>query len=108
MTDRDEMMSAMYAQNEEPAEKREQPEQLRLAGKATLIPHGDKHLPVPRIEYVEALEAQLRKANQQIEEQNARLRKLELRIERITNIANRRLAAVESDVKNTRNNRWEY
>jgi hypothetical protein len=110
MTDtRGERLAAMYAQDDEAdSEKREQPEQLRLAGKATLIPHKGSTVALARVEYVETLEALVKQQKMMLEELTARVKKLEHRITRSQNIAERRIIAVESKVKDTLNNRWDF
>jgi hypothetical protein len=103
------ILASMYDQGEEdPDAPRPQPEQLRLAGKATLMPHQGGNVALARIEYVETLEATVRAQQKQIDDLNSRLRKLELRIERTMNIAGKRIQTVESQVKTIQGNRWEY
>lgn len=96
----EDMMSAMYAQDET-HEKQPQPEQLRLAGKATVMTINDRQIAIPRVEYVELLETRLTKAEKIIEEQNALIRKLVHRIDRNANIAQRKINAVETETKQT-------
>lgn len=106
--DKEEMLSAMYAQEEESDEPQEQPVQLRLAGKATVVNINGQQLPVPRIEYVERLEAVVREQQKLIDKQADRIKKLELNVNRLLNNANRRINAVESDVSALQNKRpWE-
>lgn len=101
-----EQLSAMYAQEDDTEEKREQPEQLRLAGKATLVPHKGGHVALARVEYVEGLEALVKEQKNLIEQLTARVKKLEHRFTRSQNIAERRIVAVESKVRDS-SNRWE-
>ena len=93
------LLSAMYEQEDDDDEVREQPIQLRLAGKATVVTLDGQKLPVPRIEYVEGLEKQIREQTKRIEQQEARIKKMEIMLSRVTNIANRRLNAVEEGIK---------
>lgn len=102
------VLAAMYEQDEERDEARQQPEQLRLAGKAVLMDHQGGKVALARIDYVEALERTVREQQKQIEASAARVKKLELRVDRMMNIAVRRIASVESDVKAVSGNRWEY
>ena len=103
-----EQLSAMYAQadEDEVTEPRAQPEQLRLAGKATLIPHKGSTVALARVEYVETLEATVKAQKAMIEDLAARIKKLEHRITRAQNIADRRILAVESKVKDSGG--WEF
>lgn len=102
-----EQLAAMYAQEDETEEeKRQQPEQLRLAGKATMIPHKGGTVALARVEYVETLEALVKEQKNLIEQLTARVKKLEHRFTRSQNIAERRIGAVESKVRDS--NRWEY
>lgn len=105
---KDEILGAMYAQNEEPVEKRPQPEQLRLAGKATITTVNERQIAIPRIEYVEGLENRLVRAERLIEEQAAAIKKLMFRLDRNANIAQRQINAVESSVQSVKNNRTPF
>lgn len=112
LNERADLLHAMYGQ--EPGDDtnddapRPMPEQLRLAGKATLIPHKGDRLAVPRIEYVETLEQQVREQARLMEEMRSRMKKMELNLNRLMNIANRKIANVESDVQQLQNRRpWE-
>lgn len=99
---------AMYAQDAEPEEKRAQPEQLRLAGKATVVTIGDKQIAIPRIDYVELLETRLREAEKLIEEQRAIIKKMSFRLDRNANIAQRATKAVESSLRDEMNQRPDW
>jgi hypothetical protein len=106
--DKQEIIGAMYAQDEENDEPQEQPIQLRLAGKATVINYGGQQIPIPKIEYIERLEAVVREQQKIIDEQRARLKRMELNLNRLMNNANRRITAVESAVSTLQNKRpWE-
>lgn len=104
-----EMMKLMYGQEtDEEAGPRPQPEQLRLAGKATLIPHKDTHLAVPRIEYVESIERKIGEQQKVIESLMAKIKLLERRINQAANIAARRMNTLESQTNELKNrNPWE-
>lgn len=103
-----EQLSAMYGKDDDDDTPREQPEQLRLAGKATLIPHRDGHLPVPRIDYVETLERQIAQQKKVCDDMASRIKKLESYISRSSNIAERRISALESLLKEMSNRRQEW
>lgn len=71
----EDVMGAMYGQNEGDGEPQEQPIQLRLAGKANIVTLGGRQIAIPKIEYVEALEARLASAERIIGEQNDMLKR---------------------------------
>jgi indole-3-glycerol phosphate synthase len=100
------ILASMYDQGDDEPETREQPEQLRLAGKATIMAHKGGTVALARVEYVEALEQTLRAQQKVIDEQNRRLHKMDLRLQSLTNIATSRLSSVESQVKSISENRW--
>lgn len=107
--EKDDILSAMYAQEEESDEKQEQPIQLRLAGKATIVNLHGQQVAIPRIEYVERLETVVREQQRIIDEQRDRMKRMEININRLMNNANRNIAAVESQVQQLQNKRpWEY
>ena len=99
----DEILANMYASDDAPTAPQPQPEQLRLAGKATLIPHKEGHVAVPRIEWVEEMARKIASLVQTVEEQKRRINKLEHRIAQANNIAERRLNKLESP-----STRWDH
>ena len=104
---RQSMLNAMYAQQDDDTPK-EQPIQLRLAGKATIIPFAGQQIAIPRIEYVERLEAVVREQQKMIDDLAAKLKKMEINQNRIMNNANRNFGGLESQVKQLQNKRpWE-
>lgn len=112
MENNEDIMSAMYAQEDtddyEDDAKQPQPEQLRLAGKATLITHSDKQIAIPRIEYVEALEKTLNEQKRLLDELKAKLKRQEIMMNRLMNNANRRIIQLEGSVDGLSNkNRWD-
>lgn len=110
MDDKEDVLNAMYAQDdeEETTEKRPQPEQLRLAGKATVITYAGKQIAIPRIDYVERLEATIRAQDKLIEAQAAQMKKMEIAFNRVMNNANRNISALDTDIANLKTNRrWE-
>lgn len=109
MDDKEDVLSAMYAQDDDDnEEKRPQPEQLRLAGKATVITYGGKQIAIPRIEYVERLEALITAQEKVIADQKAQLKKMEITFNRVMNNANRNISALDTDLSNIKSNRrWD-
>lgn len=93
------MLAAMYGNDDEEG-PREQPMQLRLAGKATVVNIDGQQVAIPRIEYIEAMEAGLRALKDENAKLRARVRKLEMMHARDTNIASNRIRTVESDLRN--------
>lgn len=95
---REEMLASMYgvADDEGP---QEQPIQLRLAGKATIVNIDGQQVAIPRIEYVEAMEAGLRALKVENQKLRAHIRKLELMHHRDTNIAGSKVKTLESDLR---------
>jgi hypothetical protein len=106
--EKNQIIASMYDQGEEEETENRQPEQLRLAGKAILVPHKGTSVALVRVEYVEALEHTIREQRKVIDDQNRRMRKLELRVDRIMNIADKRRATVESQMKANNSSRWDY
>lgn len=94
----DDFMNAMYGQ-EGGDEKRPQPEQLRLAGKATVTTINDRQIAIPRMDYVEMLETRLLKAEQLLADQTALIKRLLLKMSNNANIAHRKINALESEVR---------
>jgi hypothetical protein len=71
------MLAAMYGSDEDDGPQ-EQPIQLRLAGKATIININGQQVAIPRIEYIEAMEAGMRALKAENQQLRSRMRKLEL------------------------------
>lgn len=96
---RSELMASMYGADKEVEASSEQPIQLRLAGKATIINVDGKQVAIPRIEYIEALEAGLRALKSENQKLRDRLAKVERMNHRDSNIANNRIRSLESDLR---------
>lgn len=93
------MLAAMYGNDDEDDGPREQPPQLRYAGKATVVNIDGQQVVIPRIEYIEAMEAGLRALKDENAKLRARVRKLEMMHARDTNIASNRIRTVESELR---------
>jgi hypothetical protein len=107
---REDMMAALYgAEEEEEFEgKREQPIQLRLAGKATIITIEGQQIAFPKIEYVEAMERTIRELSAEIERLRSRCRKLELATSKNANIAQAKHAQLESTMRRELDQKMDF
>ncbi len=96
----DDLYSAMYGPGDDDEDTpREQPLQLRLAGKATVVRLGDQQVAIPKIEYVEIIEQRLIAAERMIEELSDLLRKADKKINRV-NIAKTAMPIVRDRPRN--------
>jgi len=101
MGDDDELIRAMYEQPddiEDDGQPKEQPIQLRLAGKATIVTMADRQVAIPKIEYVEMLEKRIMDMEATLVEYAALIKKQGVIANRNASMTSKRITDLASRV----------